>query len=288
MVTRRMIRFFAIALVGFACVLAREARADGPIPVTLPAPALTAPLQCQASLGEGNLIVTAGFDGLAVPHDVTSLTNPLCPTGTTCSEYVYRFAHSESNLSKAWLSISSDIAIYQAAITSPTQSSGSVFIGECLADKTPTNGLTACAQREVRFSPGEGGTPQMDVKVVVTRSAPRVATIGAFAGIYNSGFCLIQGPGAPGNTVTASTIKATKLLVHGQCSVDVTTGPDGSFTSAVNSAGSTCVETFPTSLAVDGIEIQFEPGRFILIGPTSKQCGLIGGVRKCWCLNAAC
>ena len=270
MLRSKIVRFSAVALVGFACVLATEARAQI-------FTAQTAPLSCTASLGGGKTVtITAGADSLPFPHDVPCTNAP-----GTCSEYTYKFTTSNASiLTRAFLSVSSDLDIFS------TTPSAAIENSTCEGDGgAPLIGRFVCEQRTVRFNQQPSG---FMASVVVTRADPRVSTAGAIVGLVQTGFCLIQGPGAPGNRIAPVNIKATRLLVHDQCSVDVTTGPDGSFTSAVNSAGSTCVETFPTSLAVDGKEIQFEPGQFILIGPTSKQCGLIGGVRKCWCLNAAC
>ena len=267
MLKSKMARFSAVALIGLASVLATEARAQqSPILVTLPAPALTAPL----SFTTGFLTVTAGADLLPVPHDVTG---GLCPVGQTCSEYTYQFTSTGGNLSAVWLSISSDVAIYEA---SPA---GSVFVMECLADRFPPvlTGVNVCQQREVRFLPN---APTFNAKLVVSRSAPRVATAVGFAG-FSSAFGLIQGPGVIGGTIAPITFKSKLLIANGHCPVDVTNGPDGGFTSLANSLGSPCTTTIsnvaPLIDEVTGQPVQISPGEFVTYGTDSCALTLISG-----------
>jgi len=267
MLKSKMARFSAVALIGLASVLATEARAQ--TPVTLPATALIA----TNTFTSGFLNVTAGFDNLPVPHDVPC---PSPATGT-CSEYTYRFTSTGGNISKAWLSVSSDVAIYEASVTAPIASAGSVFIMECIADETPSNGLTACAQREVRFSPNQA---TFDAKLVVSRSAPRVATASAFAA-FQKKFGLIQGPGVIGGTIAPITFKSKLLVANGHCPVDVTNGPDGGFTSLANSLGSPCTTTIsnvaPLIDEVTGQPVQISPGEFVTYGTDSCALTLIQG-----------
>jgi hypothetical protein len=281
MPTRKMVRFSAVVLVGFACVLATEARAqEAPPPL---AQALSAPLSCQASLpNETSVLVETVPGGVpsTFPHDVP------CPgdTGTTCSEYNYKFTSSSGfTLLNTWLSVSSDVTIYAA------YPYGSVLIGECLADKIPPNGLTSCAQREVRFN---SHASPLEAKIVVSRSAPRVSTAAAFNQWSQSGFCLIQGPGAPGGSFTPYKKAAAQKLAGGKLDVLITYGPDnlpnGGACNPVQAPGITCYETTigpGNPLILFDQEIQ--DFKTITSGTNTSTC-LKGNPTKCYCTRTPC
>ncbi len=276
MLRSKIARLSAVAFGGIMCVLTTEARATGDfeIPVALPAAALTAPLTCTATVGSGTVTIQAGADGLPVPHDVP------CPGGTgTCSEYTYRFTSSTgSTLLKSFLSLSSDVTIYEA---SPA---GVILINDCIADKTPTNGLLACAQREARFN---SSASPLNAKVVVSRSASRVATTGAFVG-FHSGFCLIQGPGVPGGTFTPYAAASTLKLGGGKLDVSVTYGADGLPVGGqcLSGLGTTCFEGSPVGdLMVNGEVLR--DFKIITFGDNTTTC-IKGNPTRCYCTKAPC
>ena len=259
MLTSKMVRFSAVALVGFACMLATEARAQL-------APALTAPLSCTVPLGSGTLTIQAGADN---PRDVTSLTASSCPANTTCSEYTYIYNWTGGALSHSALSVSADLNIYaanpSASIEGPTSCSG---------DTSSKVGTNVCEQRQIRFNQNSS---TINASVIVTRAAPRITTAGAVKGTA-SAYCLIQGPGVAGGTIAPVSFASTLLVAHGHCPVDVTTGPDGGFTSVENSAGSTCTKTLlNVAPNINNQPVQIPPGRFVTYGTDSCGLTLING-----------
>ena len=258
MLRNKMVRFSAIALVGFASVLATEARAQL-------ATALTAPFSCSVTLGSGTLTITAGADN---PRDVTFATTPSCPLNQTCSEYKYQYVWTGGTLSHSALSVSSDLNIYEAtpsaSIEGPTSCSG---------DTSTKVGTNVCEQRQIRFNQASS---TINATVIVTRAASRITTAGSVKG-NASAYCLIQGPGVPGGTITPVSFASTLLVAHGHCPVDVTTGPDGGFTSLENSAGSLCTKTLlNVAPNINNQPVQIPPGRFVTNGTDSCALTLIG------------
>ena len=281
MLTRKMARFSAVALVGFACMFATEARATGggESPVGPPTLALTAPLFCEVSIGTKTLRVDTVPMGTPAtfPHDVP------CPSpGTgTCSEYNYRFTIAPATtLSKSYVTISSDLAIYQA-------SPGAIFINDCIADKTPTNGLNACAQREAQFN---SSASPLNASVIVTRSAPRVSTAGAFVG-SSSGFCLIQGPGVPGGAFTSVSLSTSEQVAGGKCVADWSFNPAGIVTGVSTSTpGCTAgvgVITADLPTATNEL-LQDSGGATITSGVDTSSCKVVAGKSYCVCTRAPC
>ena len=277
MLTWKMARVSAVALVGIMCVVATEARAivvePPPGPLAL---ALTAPLSCTALLpNESSVLVETvpGGDSLTFPHNVP------CPTGEgTCSEYNYKFTSSSGfNLTNSWLSVSSDVTIHAA---SP---SGSVIIGECLADRTPTNGSTSCAQREVRF--GSHASP-LEATIIVSGSTPRVSTAAAFNSYGQSGFCLIQGPGVQANPFTPFATTSNQQAAGGKCDVIVTNGANGRPVKIVTTTEG-CAVASQVDLTVNGLPFQDSAGEPITFGTGTSTCYATTPKPTCVCRNPA-
>jgi hypothetical protein len=275
MMTSKMVRFSAVALVGFACMLATEARAQI---VT----AQTAPLSCSVPLGNGTLLVETvpGGTPSTFPHDVP------CPgVGGTCSEYNYKFTSSNgSNLIKSILSVSSDLNIYSVSPSSIIEDPS------CKGDfDIPLIGRFVCEQRTIRFGSHPSG---FSASVIVNHSAPRVATAAAFNQWSQSGFCLIQGPGAPGGSFTPYKKAAAQKLAGGKLDVLITYGPDnlpnGGACNPVQAPGITCYETTigpGNPLILFDQEIQ--DFKTITSGTNTSTC-LKGNPTKCYCTRTPC
>ena len=272
--------FSAVALVGFACILATEARAtEGPL-----AQAQTAPLSCpNVPLGSGSLTVTAVPMGnpATFPHDVD------CPgVGGKCSEYNYQFtAPNGNNFTKYYLSVSSDLNIYTVSPSATIESSA------CEGDNIlPLIGRFVCEQRTIRFSSQPNSFP---VSVIVSRSAARASTAGALTGLLQPGFCLIQGPGALTDTVTpliARPTSSTICVAHGKCCMNVTYATDGGFTSAALVPGSICTDnTSDFAPQSGGQDWDPPPGGLLTLGHTKVW--LYNSATKKWysvCADQAC
>jgi hypothetical protein len=275
MMTSKMVRFSAVALVGFACMLATEASAQI---VT----AQTAPLSCSVPLGNGTLLVETvpGGTSSTFPHDVP------CPGGGgACSEYNYKFTSSNgSKLIKSYLSVSTDLNIYSVSPPSIIEDPS------CKGDfDIPLIGRFVCEQRTIRFGSQPSG---FSASVIVNHSAPRVATAGAFSGLLNSGFCLIQGPGVPGGSFTPYAKSEDLTLAGGKLNVNITYGPDnkpnGGSCNLVQASGITCYETTigpGNPLMIAGQEVKdFET---ITSGTNTSTC-IKGNPTKCYCTRTPC
>ena len=276
MLTRQIVRFSAVAIVGIMCAVATEARADeNGIPIALPASALTAPLSCLAPLGDGNSVTIAAVpmgSPATFPRDVP------CPgeIGTTCSEYNYKFTSSNgSTLLKSFLTVSSDVVIYEA---SP---SGSALFNECIADRAPTNGLTACAQREVKFL---SHASPLDAKVVVSRAAPHVSTAGSLVG-FRSGFCLIQGPGVTGGTFNTVATGDSEIVAGGKCVANLVRGPGGSVAGAIADPNCGFAEILTENFKINGLPVRGANGKPITYGDTTTCYIQTNGKTSCYCKN---
>lgn len=269
MVTRRMVRFFAIALVGFTCVLASEARAQLQ-------PALTAPLICNLNLAGAPLTIQAAADGLPFPHDVP------CPLATgTCSEFTYRFTYAGGNISQSFLSVSSDVAIFEA---SP---SGAIEATSCIGDSTTKVGLNVCEQRQVRFN--EAATT-VNAKVVVTRAAARVSTAGARKG-SSEAYCLIQGPGVPGDAFAAVPTTIEERVAGGKCNAHWTNNPAGKTIGVTTSTPGCFAGDGVVTAAVGGGAselIQDSGGATITAGTGTSSCKIVAGRSYCVCTAGPC
>ncbi len=271
MLTKKMARFSAVAIVVFACVLATEARGQL-------ASALTAPLSCTVPFGSGTLTIQAGADGLLFPHDVP------CPGGTgTCSEYTYRFTSSTgSTLSQSFLSVSSDLDIYVASPAGNIEVTGPN--GACAGDDTTKIGVSVCEQRQVRFN---SNASTLDATLVVTRAAPRVSTAGSRSG-NKSAFCLIQGPGVPGGAFTPYSPAAILKLGGGKLDVSITYGADGRPVAGACVAGQAnpCFSGIPEGdLVVNGEVLRdFDTVTF---GDNTTTC-IKGNPTRCYCTKAPC
>lgn len=221
MVTRWMIRFSAVAVVGLACAIASEANAQL-------FSALEPPTTC---FSDGPVRIDAGLGQSPFPEDVT------CPGGAggTCSKYNYRFSSTEGGNIRAFLSVSADLNIYEVtpAATIEDPSCGSI-------PPTVRPGNRICEQRTIRWSPTAS---TLNASVIVKKSVPRVAT----AGVRRGGgcgeddecwsppigqVCLIQGPGAPAAKFETFSSSRIDRVANNQCDAKVTLGPDGGVTDA--------------------------------------------------------
>ena len=284
MLTRKIVRFSAVALIGFACVMASEARAQL-------VSALTAPTVCD--FNEGTIRIEAGLGQPTFPSDVS------CPgEGATgiCSKYNYRFSSTGGNIVKSFLSVSADLDIFAASSGEGTPAT----IEDPSCGTVPANirpGNRICEQRTVRFN-STGST--IDANVIVKRSVPRVSTAGARkgGGCFGEGeecwnppaarVCLIQGPGLPSTTTALIPLssKATILVANGHCSIDVTYDGVGGFLSAMATPGFVpmcSVESLVTPPMIDGQELKIPAGGGVTAGPASCFYYLIQGrnVRSC-------
>jgi len=277
MVTRKTAHIPAVAIAGIImCVLATEARATSgtETPISLPASALIAPTSCTVAIGSKTLTVDTvpGGDSETFPHEVTGGS---CPMGETCLEYDYRFTITPpTTLSKSYVTISSDIVIYEA-------SPGGIFINDCIADKTPTNGPTACHHREAKFNPS--GSP-LNARVVVSRAAPRVSTAGAFVG-SQSGFCLIQGPGIPVSPFAPVNTTSNQKAAGGKCDVTVTNGPDGKIPVKVETSTPGCAVASQVDVFINGKTIQDSSGEAFTYGTGTTTCYPTKPKPTCVCRN---
>ena len=277
MLTRKMVRFSAVALVGFACVLATEARAQ-----LSNGQAQTALLTCTAPLAFSNESVTVAAvpmgNPATFPHDVPC---PSPATGT-CSEYNYTFTSSNgSNLTKAYLSLSSDLNIYEvfpsAFIENPVCEGDGNLIGRFV-----------CEQRQVRFNSQPSG---FNARVVVTRSAPRVSTGGAIVGLLQAGFCLIQGPGVPGGAFTSVSLSTSEQVAGGKCVADWSFNPAGIVTGvSTTTPGCTAgVGVVTANLPNDSTELlQDSGGATVTSGVNTSSCKTVAGKSYCVCTRAPC
>lgn len=274
MPTRKMARFSAVAIVGIImCGVTTEAKAQL-------APALTAPLSCTLTLAGAQLTIETVPMGTppTFPNDVP------CTGGTgTCSEFNYRFTYAGGNISQSFLSVSSDVGIFEA---SP---SGSIEVASCSGDSSTKVGLNVCEQRQVRFN---DAAATVNAKVVVTRAATRVSTAGAKKGASEA-YCLIQGPGAPGGSLFEPfTTSKKEMFAGGKLAVTVTFGPDnkpnGGACDPVQAPGITCIETTigtGNPLVLNGVVIQdFDT---ITSGTGTSTC-VKGNPTRCYCTAAPC
>lgn len=270
MLRSKTARFFAVALGSIIlCAVATEARAQLQ-------PPLTAPLSCTLTLAGAPLTIQAGADLLPFPHDVP------CPgaTGTTCSEFTYRFTYAGGNISQSFLSVSSDLAIFEA---SP---SGAIEATSCIGDSTTKVGLNVCEQRQVRFNEAAS---TVNAKVVVTRAAPRVSTAGARKG-NSEAYCLIQGPGVPGDGFKPFTTSAQQTVAGGKVNViinfDALGNPSGGTCAPVQPPGSQCFEGSPVGdLLVNGEVLR--DFTTVTFGDNTSTC-IKGNPTRCFCTAAPC
>ena len=269
MVIRKMVRFSAVAILVFACALATEVRAQI-------IAAQTAPLSCTVPLGNGTLLVETvpGGNSSTFPHDVP------CPNvGGTCSEYNYKFTSSSGNtLSKSFLSVSSDLAIFQ------TTPSATIEDPACKGDlDVPLIGRFVCEQRTVRFGSQPNG---FSASVIVTRSVPRVSTSGSFVGLLNSGFCLIQGPGVPGGAFTPITTTSNQKAAGGKCDVIVTNGANGRPVK-IETSTEGCAVASQVDLTINGLPFKDSNGAPITFGTGTSTCYATTPKPTCVCRNPA-
>lgn len=267
MLTRKIVRFSAVAIVGIImCGVTIEAKAQI-------APALTAPLSCTLSLAGAQLTIQAGADGLLFPHDVP------CPLATgTCSEYTYRFTYAGGNISQSFLSVSSDLAIFEA---SP---SGAIEATSCIGDSTTKVGLNVCEQRQVRFNEAAS---TVNAKVVVTRGTTRVSTAGARKG-NSEAYCLIQGPGVPGVAFATSTASRTDRAANNQCDAVLTFGADNLVLSGVPdpNCGFADIPLDSPELFINGKPIKSTNGAPFTFGTGTTTCYPTSNGRAiCYCRN---
>jgi len=273
MVTRKMAQISAVALIVFGSVLVSEVRAQ------VIAPAQTAPLTCTAPLA----FTTSSVTIAAMPGGITN-TFPYdvaCPggEGSICSKYDYKFTSSEgSNLTKSYLSVSSDLDIYAvtpaAFIENPTCEGDGNLIGRFV-----------CEQRQIRFNPQPSG---FSASVIVTRTDPRVSTAGAIVGLLSTGFCLIQGPGAPVNPFKAVTTASNQKAAGGKCDVTVTLGADGKTPVKVETSTSDCAVASQVDLTVAGSGAgggPFQDGAPITYGTGTTTCYPTKPKPTCVCRN---
>lgn len=269
MLTSQIVRCSVVALIGFACMLATEVRAQI-------APGLTAPLICNLSLAGAPLTIQAGADGLAFPHDVP------CTGGTgTCSEFTYRFTYAGGNISQSFLSVSSDVAIFEA---SP---SGAVEATPCIGDSTTKVGLNVCEQRQVRFN---DAATTVNAKVVVTRAAARISTAGARKG-NSEAYCLIQGPGVPGDQFAAVSLASEETVAGGKCKAFWTNDPAGKTTGVTTNTQGCFAGSGIVTAAVGGGGselIQDSGGATITAGTGTSSCKVVSGRSYCVCTAAPC
>ena len=221
MLTRQMVRFSAVAVIGFACVITSEASAQL-------VSAIDPPTVCFA---EGPVKIEAGFGQSTFPEDVP------CPGASgTCSKYNYRYSSTEGGNVRAFLSVSADLDIF--AVTPAGSAIEDPSCGSIPANVRPGNRI--CEQRTIRWN-STGST--LDASVIVKRSVPRVSTAGARRGggcgeseeCWSPPIgqvCLIQGPGAAAAKFETFTSLRTDRVANNQCTAVVTTGPDGFVTDA--------------------------------------------------------
>lgn len=269
MLTRRIVRFSVVAVVGFACMLATEARAQI-------VSGLTAPLSCTVPLGEGTLTVQAGPDGIPFPEIVP------CPgegASGTCSKYTYKYMSSGGSINQTYLSVSSDLDIYA---TSPT---ATIENPSCAGEGLPKIGVFVCEQRQVRFGGGEGS--MLTASITVERTVPRVSTVGARKGLFHLGFCLIQGPGAPAAPFETFTQNRNDRVANNQCTAPVTVGPDGGVIDAAPPLEEGCGYNPNATVTINGQErknvTKLEPDTF---GNGTTTCYRTSSGRSiCYCKN---
>ena len=274
MLTRQMVRISAVAIVGFACVIASEAPAQVPL-----APALDAPSSCSLTLSGASLTIQAGADLLPFPHDVPCTGAP----ATTCSEYTYRFTYAGGNISQSFLSVSADLDIYAANPSAAIEGAPSA---SCAGDSTTGIGVNVCEQRQIRFNEAAS---TVNASVVVKRAAPRVSTAGARKG-NSSAFCLIQGPGVPSDAFTTFSTTRTDTVAGGKCSVSLTVGADGQPSSV--STTPPCITGVAAGLGL-GLLVNGEPwqgsnGQPITFGTGTSTCYPTRPKATCVCTAAPC
>ena len=275
MLTRQIVRFSAVAVVGFACVIASEARAQ----IASLADALTAPLSCTVPFAGGFLTVQAAFDNLPFPHDVPC-ANANFPLATgICSEYTYHYSSSTGvNLSQSLLSVSSDLNIFEASPSGSIEVASATVCGT--GDTTSKIGVNVCEQREVRFN---ANATTVDAKVVVSRAAPRVTSAGARAG-NSSAFCLIQGPGVPGtfNTVARG---GSEIVAGGKCVANLVRDTGGGVVSAIPDPNCGFAEIPSGSFQINGLPVRGADGEPITYGDTTTCYVQTNGKTSCYCKN---
>ncbi len=284
MLTRKMVRFSAVAVVGFACVIASEARAQL-------VSALTAPTVCD--FGEGTIRIEAGVGQMTFPSDVP------CPgegASGTCSKYNYRFSSNGGNIVKSFLSVSADLDIFVASSGDGTPATiEDPSCGLPIPNVRPGNRI--CEQRTVRFN--STGTT-IDASVIVKRSVPRVSTAGARRGggcgeseeCWNppiARVCLIQGPGVPAAAFATTTASRTDRAANNQCDAPLTIGPDNQVLSGSPSPeGQGCgfADLLLSSLTINGAPIRSTNGAPFTFGNGTTTCYPTSNGRAiCYCKN---
>lgn len=185
------------------------------------------------------------------------------------------------NLSQSFLSVSSDVAIFEV------NPSGAIEATPCVGDSTTKVGLNVCEQRQIRFN--EAATT-VNAKVVVTRAAARVSTAGARKG-SSEAYCLIQGPGVPGDQFAAVSLTIDETVAGGKCQAHWTNNPAGKTIGVTTDTPGCFAGNGVVTAAVGGGAselIQDSGGATITAGTGTSSCKVVGGKSYCVCTAAPC